>query len=251
MFLWPVLACAFLVILARGGRIGNIAAVQFRHAWLAAVGVTGSHFAYASELLADRPFLGRPLWIISIVALGTCMWLNRRYAGLGVTTLGAGCNALVIAVNGGRMPTGRWGYELFGRMPDWYRQPNIPTNSPELVLPFTGPNTRLDLLADVLPPVLPLSYPFSIGDVLLGIGVIWFLADVMLPAPSIGIDAAVANVEADALTGTTRPAWDGPVADAASRAERLRSKMVSPGRIVDCAAEVPHGIIDRDAALAA
>ncbi|MCW2924959.1 MAG: hypothetical protein JWM98_2363 [Thermoleophilia bacterium] len=180
MFLLPLFAMAFVVILLRGGRVGRLATVQIHHPWLAFVGVFGSHAVYKSGIYYGSPMLGRPIWVLSIAAIGACMYLNRHHRGLPLAALGALSNAIVIMANGGRMPTGRWGWELFTHMPTWYRQPGFTNEVTETILPFTGRGTRLDALADVLPPILPMSYPFSVGDVLLGVGVIWFMASVML-----------------------------------------------------------------------
>jgi hypothetical protein len=180
VFLLPLFAIAIVVLLLLGGKVGRFAEVRLTHPWLAFVGVFGTHFAYKSGLYYGTPWAGRAIWLASILAIGLCMYLNRRHGGLLVACLGAMSNALVITANGGRMPTGRWGFHMLERMPAWYREPGIVGGDPQIPLPWTSSHTHLNFLADVLPPVFPLGYPFSVGDALLGIGIIWFLAKVML-----------------------------------------------------------------------
>lgn len=180
MFVLPLLAIAIVVLVACGGRIGRLAEVRLTHPWLAIVGVIGTNVAYKSGLYYGTPTIGRPMWMLSIGAVGLCMYLNRRHRGLLLAAGGAVLNVVVIAANGGRMPTGHWGFRMLERMPAWYREPGIVGGDPSIPLPWTSAHTHLNFLADVLPPIFPLAYPPSVGDVLLASGAIWFLASVLL-----------------------------------------------------------------------
>jgi Family of unknown function (DUF5317) len=90
---------------------------------------------------------------------------NWRLPGVPLITLGAACNLVAIAANGGVMPaspTALAGAGLPVRAPGFH-------NSAALADP------RLAFLGDIfhIPAAWPLSNVFSIGDVLIALGILW------------------------------------------------------------------------------
>ncbi|MPZ73325.1 MAG: hypothetical protein GEU74_08860 [Nitriliruptorales bacterium] len=105
-----------------------------------------------------------PAHLGSYALAGVFFWLNRRVPGLWITGLGGGLNLVAIAANGGVMPASATAVAASG----------APTadagafiNSTAMAAP------RLAWLGDVfaLPSIWPLSNVFSIGDVLIILGV--------------------------------------------------------------------------------
>ncbi len=184
LLLWA-LPIGVLVGYLRGGRLGNLARLQLRGAWL----VLG---AFVIQLLIfPLPGFEGPLipWgtatlhLLSYALLAGFVWLNRREWGILLMGAGMLLNILVITANGGYMPTYPELLERAGR-----------TRAAETLLErgFYGNNvcigcegiaTRLTFLGDVFatPAWVPGANVFSVGDVLLALGLILFLQAKMRP----------------------------------------------------------------------
>lgn len=105
---------------------------------------------------------------MALVFLGTLFGI--RLFGMPLVSLGAFCNFLVVAANGGRMPASG---EMAERLGLFFIAERLKRGLyPEYVL--MGEGTRLNFLGDILPYFSFLfRRPFvvSVGDYLLGIGV--------------------------------------------------------------------------------
>jgi hypothetical protein len=95
------------------------------------------------------------------VALGF-LWVNRRVSGVWVVAAGAASNGLTIAVNGGVLPASARAVATAGIKPDVAFANTAVLQHP--VLPWLG-----DVFA--WPAPLPLANTFSVGDVLIVLGV--------------------------------------------------------------------------------
>jgi Family of unknown function (DUF5317) len=149
-----------------GGRLRSLAQVRIRSFWLIAS-------ALALQVLAISVV---PTWphgllvaahLVSYVMAGWFVWLNRRISGLPIVALGGALNALAIGVNGGTLPASRSALAAAGIHPvagDF-------NNSGVLAHP------HLAWLGDVLavPAVVPMANVFSIGDVLILVGLAYGL----------------------------------------------------------------------------
>jgi hypothetical protein len=84
-----------------------------------------------------------------------------------LVALGAALNLLVISVNGGVMPAS----------PSALAGAGLPVNEPGFQNSTALAEPRLAFLGDVfsLPASWPLSNVFSVGDVLIALGVVWAL----------------------------------------------------------------------------
>ena len=166
----------------RGQTANQIAGIPLRSIWLALL-----------ALALQVPLLRAPsgptqslgiqqgLFLLSHLLLLAFVWRNWRLTGIQVLGLGVLCNILVIAANDGFMPItpetlvrinpgsswGQWplGYHYGG--------------SKDIILPRI--RTDLWLLSDimVLPPPFPWPTAFSLGDILIAIGIV-----VLLQGPS-------------------------------------------------------------------
>lgn len=100
--------------------------------------------------------------LASYVLAAAFLWLNRALRGLPVVALGAACNAVTIALNGGTLPASAAAVRRAGIPAD----ENFLNSAvlPHPVLPWLG-----DVFA--WPQPLPLANVFSVGDVLIVLGV--------------------------------------------------------------------------------
>ena len=152
------LAVGFLA----GGRIAGLAGLRIR--WSAAI-VVGllTQVALFSDLVAQRVGdLGPVLYVASTVLVLAAIVRNRAIPGMTVVIAGAACNLAAIIANGGFMPAGRAALEALGKT-----VPAVYSNSSAASDPALWPLT--DMFA--LPRWLPWANIFSIGDVLIGVGI--------------------------------------------------------------------------------
>ncbi len=164
MFLVAVVVLAALAVPLAGGRLGNLVEVRLRHVWaiFAALGLE-----IAAMELPGLPEGLRAALLVGAYPVGAVfLAANWHLPGMPLVALGAALNLLSISVNGGVMPaspsalTGA-GLEL---------EPGF-HNSTALADP------QLAFLGDVfyLPASWPLSNVFSVGDILIALGIMWAL----------------------------------------------------------------------------
>ncbi len=127
---------------------------------------------------------------VSLVLFLAFVWLNRRLPGMPVLLLGLALNLVVIMANGGWMPISP---EVASRL--------INGNAVQLVglghrfgqkdILLLPQDTHFSLLSDrlVLPAWLPYQAAFSLGDMLIGIGVFWLLCMPAKPSADIKVQS--------------------------------------------------------------
>ena len=165
MFLVAVVVLAAVTVPLFGGRLGALVEVRLRHVW-AAFAALGLEIA-ALELPGLPDWLRGALLILAYPVGAIFVAANWRVPGMPLIALGAACNLLAIAANGGVMPaspTALAGAGLAVDAPGFH-------NSAALAHP------RLAFLGDVffIPASWPLSNVFSVGDVLIALGIVWGL----------------------------------------------------------------------------
>ena len=145
-----------------GGRLDRLAEVRFRWGWLAILGLL-VQVALFSPLLAglDR-VVATIVYVGSTAAVLVAVIANWRIPGLVLVAIGAVCNLVAIVANGGVMPTTAAALATAGLTPD-------DTFSNSAIVADPAVPFLTDIFA--MPAAIPLSNVFSIGDVLLGIGV--------------------------------------------------------------------------------
>lgn len=148
-----------LVPLGRG-RLGALADIRLRRWWLLALGMALQLVALAGIPSA----LGGTLHAASYVAGGAYLFSNLHLPGMLWVAVGAGLNLLGIAVNGGTLPASLSALRAAGL--ETARGSNYVNSG------FVE-GARLPFLGDVfaIPRWLPLSNVFSIGDVVIGVGI--------------------------------------------------------------------------------
>ncbi len=199
-----VLLCLALVALT-GGDLRRLAELRLRSTPLL-------FLALAVQVLitdiveGDAP---RPLLISAHLATyglaGVFVWHNRHVPGLALLSVGAACNAVTIALNGGTLPASA----------EALRRAGIHISPAEFTNSGVLPHPRLGFLGDVfaVPAGWPLANVFSIGDVLIVLGAAWCLHRACR-RPVEGVSGAAKQL----TLGTTCPRWMSKVLWRARRA---------------------------------
>lgn len=107
------------------------------------------------------------------------LWRNRHLRGLSVLAVGAACNALTIGLNGGTLPASRTALETAGRelKAEGFQNSGLLEDP---LLPFMG-----DVFA--VPAGIPFANVFSIGDVIILIGLWWVLHNTCIRLPEVQV----------------------------------------------------------------
>ena len=179
-----ILALAVVVGLAaslvrhRDRAFRRIAAIPLRSAWLALLAfVLQWPLLQAPAGPVQRIGVQQVLFLLSHLLLLGFIWRNRQLPGIQIVGLGVVCNLLVIVANGGLMPI----------TPETLVQINSGSNlaqwpigahyghSKDIIL--LRAEIRLWALSDVLviPPPFPRPTAFSLGDLLIAVGIVVLL----------------------------------------------------------------------------
>ena len=154
-----------------GGRLEAIAETRFRWGWLAVAALV-IQIVLFSPLGSGLGDASPWIYVGSTALVAGIMLANVRITGLPIILLGALSNLAAIVSNGGAMPASPAALAAVGGSIH-----SGPTNSVVVAHPALEPLT--DIFA--LPAWLPLANVFSIGDVLIGVGVAIALAAAMRP----------------------------------------------------------------------
>jgi hypothetical protein len=165
MLLLIALALGLIAGVATGGKIGNLANLQFR--W--------PLFVVAVLIIREGALINpvsridgvQYLYAVSLAALiAWTIWHIRRLPGVWLVSAGAGLNLIVVLANGSRMPVAP---ALAGVLV-------VRGHIGQYVV--MGPDSRLNWLADWIGVPGPLGGAYSPGDVLVaaGIALVAFLA---------------------------------------------------------------------------
>jgi len=145
-----------------GGRLDRLAGLRFHWAGLALLGLLVQVALFSPPAVDAVGDAGPPIYIASTLAVFAVVLRNRSVPGLPVVALGAASNLVAIVANGGWMPATPGALASVGQQlgPGY-------SNSREFAAAALAPLT--DVFA--LPGWVPFANVFSIGDVLIGIGV--------------------------------------------------------------------------------
>jgi hypothetical protein len=165
VFLVAVVVLAALTVPLAGGRLGALVEVRLRHVW-AIFAALGLEIA-AMELPGLSEGLRAALMLVAYPVGAVFLAANWRVPGMPLVALGAALNLLAIGVNAGVMPAS----------PSALAGAGLPVNEPGFQNSTALPQPRLAFLGDVfyIPASWPLSNVFSVGDVLIALGMVWAL----------------------------------------------------------------------------
>lgn len=170
MFILYAIAIGLVVGLLSGGRIASIGDIRLRWAPLILIGFGAQVLLFSDAVAARVGDLGPVLYVASTLAVVVVVLRNVAIPGLPLVVVGATCNLCAIVANGGFMPASASAMAALGKAP-----PTIYSNSAVLAQPALAPLT--DIFA--LPTWLPWHNIFSIGDVILAVGVAMAIAVAM------------------------------------------------------------------------
>jgi hypothetical protein len=165
-----------LVGLALGGSPSRLAALRLRHAWLVLPPLLLQLVIFSPQgsVLLD-PLIG-PLHLLSNALLVPLLYLNRRHVGLLIVGAGLLLNSVVIAANGGYMPVSPDALRAAGME---RRIAVLEQQGDSLKATLMTESTPFAFLGDIIPVPPPIQRVFSVGDVVMAVGVVVFVAQGM------------------------------------------------------------------------
>lgn len=169
---------ALLVGLFRGGNFKGLADMKLKQAWVFPVLLMIQIVVY---ILQNKvPALGlysNTIFILVYLVGLYFLWLNRHHTGFFIIFIGVLLNFLVMAFNGGRMPVSLEASLVLD--PSFIEALKTGLYGKHAAI---TESTRLAFLGDIIPLSAP--YPreqiISIGDVIMNIGVFFFIQYLML-----------------------------------------------------------------------
>jgi hypothetical protein len=175
MFILYAVVIGLIAGAALGGRPAGLSQLQFRWAWVFAAGLAVQLVLFSDPVAERIGALGAPIYVGSTLAVAAAVWANRGIPGMVVVALGACGNLAAIVANGGYMPASAEALFALGKtVKSGY------SNSSFVADP------QLPWLTDIfaLPAWVPATNVFSVGDVLIGVGVVIVIVTAMRPAPA-------------------------------------------------------------------
>ena len=153
-----------------GGHASGLAELKLRWPAVMLGGLLVQVALFSDQVAATIGDAGPLLYVASTMAVLGAILANRRLVGMPIVAYGAGSNLVAIMANGGYMPADPEALLALGKI-----APTIYSNSSVVA------NPNLAALTDIfaLPPWLPFANVFSVGDVIIGVGVAFVIAAAM------------------------------------------------------------------------
>jgi len=167
--LWAIPIGIVAGLVARG-HLDNLSRFRFRWAGLALAGLAVQLVLFTRFGDALAGSFGPAIYVASTAGVLLAVLRNIRIPGMAIVALGSVSNLAAVTANGGFMPASAEALATAG-----LDGPGSHTNSVVLENPVLEPLT--DIFA--LPAWMPLANVFSIGDVLIGVGLVIVIVAVM------------------------------------------------------------------------
>lgn len=180
MFILYAVVIGLLAGAVVGGRTAGLGEIKLRWGWVFLAGLAIQLVLFSDAVTERIGELGVPIYVGSTLAVALVVAANYRITGMPIVALGAFSNLAAIIGNGGYMPASAEAMAALGKT-----APTAYSNS------TVTPNPVLPWLTDIfaLPKWIPASNVFSIGDVLIGIGVIVVIVAAMRRARAVATGA--------------------------------------------------------------
>ncbi len=175
MFILYGVVAGLVAGLLLGGRIERLGDLGIRWAWLAVAGLVVQLVIFLTPAGDALGPLAPWVYALSTAAILAVILVNLRVPGLALVALGAAGNLAAIVANGGYMPVSPQALASLG----WEEAPGY-SNSAATADPVLAPLT--DIFA--MPSWLPFANVFSVGDVLIAIGIAVTIALAMRRDPA-------------------------------------------------------------------
>jgi hypothetical protein len=165
IFFAATIALAIIVVVATKGSFERLSRLKFRMLWLLMLGLAVQIVLEVVKFPKDRiENLGFALLLLSYVAILSFCFVNRSVRGMTLIAIGVALNVLVIALNQG-MPTKDDVHERNGK------EVHVPIEQTVKHRPEED-DDLLVFLGDVITaPGFP-NQQFSIGDIVMGLGIV-------------------------------------------------------------------------------
>lgn len=163
MFMLYALGLGVIVGKVMGGSLISLGQIRIRWAALAMAGLLVQVVLFFGPVAERVGALGTPIYIGSTALVLVVVVRNLAIPGLALVAVGALSNLVAITANGGQMPASADAMAFLGKTVNAGY-----SNSAVVEAPALAPLT--DVFA--LPPFLPFANVFSVGDVLIGVGVV-------------------------------------------------------------------------------
>ena len=182
MFMLYALVIGIVIGRLLGGRVGRLMELRFEWAWLALAALAVQVVLFSAPVTAVVGDLGPACYVAStMVVLGVVLRNVPRIPGLFIVALGAACNLAAIIANGGYMPVTSDALGTAARITTAGYSNSVVAAHPIL-------EALVDRFA--LPRWLPFANVFSIGDILISLGIVVVLVVAMRRRPSPSVHAA-------------------------------------------------------------
>lgn len=170
MFMLYALAAGVILGKLLGGSLAGLGQLRIHWAALAVAGLLVQVVLFFGPVAESVGAWGAPIYIGSTALVLVAVVRNLAIPGLPLVAIGALSNLAAITANAGQMPASPDAMAILGKStPAGY------SNSAVVGSPALEPLT--DVFA--MPPFLPLANVFSIGDVLIGVGVVIVIVTAM------------------------------------------------------------------------
>jgi hypothetical protein len=165
IFFVATIALAIIVVVVTKGSVERLGRLRFRMIWLLFLGLAIQIVLEVVDFPKDRiEDVGFAILLLSYACILTFCLLNRSVRGMTIIAIGVALNVLVIALNQG-MPTKDDIRERGGR------EVHVPIEQTVKHRP-QGDDDLLAFLGDVITaPGFP-NQQFSIGDIVMGLGIV-------------------------------------------------------------------------------
>jgi Family of unknown function (DUF5317) len=164
MVLAEAAVAGLLLGLLSGGRLGALAKLQIGRVELVYAAMVLQVAAFPSQILpwSTPDGIARVLWLVSFALLIGFAVVNRTLRGVALVFAGLACNVAAVVANGGLMPASPHAIRAAGLT---YRLQNNSISTAE---------PHLAWLTDrwAVPQWIPWGNVFSVGDVLIAIGIV-------------------------------------------------------------------------------
>lgn len=172
-----IVVAAFIgvdIVRMAGADLRRLADLRIKHVWMVCLALAIQ--VVVLWLLADhvKGWVGDVGYMVMCTLAGVFAYVNRRVPGILILCTGEGLNLIATAANSGRMPASPGAWRTVGG--------KTTTNFTDSGLVA---NARLPVFGDIfaVPKGWPLADVFSLGDVMLVLGLMWLLYRGCRPPP--------------------------------------------------------------------
>jgi hypothetical protein len=171
-----------------GGRLAGLADLHLRWSSVILAGLFVQVVLFSEPVSERIGTLGPPIYVASTAVVIVAILANRAIRGMLVVAAGAACNLAAIVANGGYMPASADAAAALGG------SPHASTYSNSIFVPDPALAPLTDIFA--LPEWVPFANVFSIGDVLIGIGIAIVIVAAMRSRSAASTPAAARSLPA-------------------------------------------------------